>query len=92
MQGSDLRWLQVTAKHNFTHDVKFEKQQEHVLITQGIYRWGLSMLTSSVLRLQTPHVTSIYASIRCNAQLGIIMAACAAGIAGILATLAGSFG
>ncbi|DBA73683.1 TPA: hypothetical protein ACH3X2_009663 [Trebouxia sp. C0005] len=31
----------VTAKHNFTHDVKFEKQQEHVLITQGIYRLQL---------------------------------------------------
>lgn len=29
----------VTAKHNFTHDVKFEKQQEHVLVTQGIYRY-----------------------------------------------------
>lgn len=30
--------VQVTAKHNFTHDVKFERQQEHVLVTQGIYR------------------------------------------------------
>ncbi|KAL3154072.1 hypothetical protein ABBQ32_013612 [Trebouxia sp. C0010 RCD-2024] len=29
----------VTAKHNFTHDVKFERQQEHVLVTQGIYRY-----------------------------------------------------
>lgn len=30
--------LQITARSNFTHDVKFEKQQEHVLITGGIYR------------------------------------------------------
>ena len=30
--------LQVTAGHSFTHMLKFEKRQEHVLVTDGIYR------------------------------------------------------
>ena len=30
--------LQVTAGHSFTHTLKFEKRQEHVLVTNGIYR------------------------------------------------------
>eukprot|EP00891_Asterochloris_glomerata_P002489 jgi/Astpho2/2489/Aster-04210 len=29
----------VTAGHSFTHMLKFEKRQEHVLVTDGIYRY-----------------------------------------------------
>ena len=28
-----------TAKHNFTHEIADEKKPEHVLVTEGIYKY-----------------------------------------------------
>lgn len=81
--------MQVTARHNFTHDVKFEKQQEHVLVTQGIYRFVLAITDPQNLASisQAPCKSCTQANVENPLDKSNF-----AGIAGILGILAGSSG
>lgn len=54
-----LYYVQITARHNFTHDVKFEKQQEHVLVTRGIYRSVSSTASHQHIVQGTLHSLSV---------------------------------
>ena len=60
--------LQVTAGRSFTHMLKFEKRQEHVLVTNGIYRCAVCGACSK--SLETKATSDVCRYIRHPGYLG----------------------